>query len=192
VLSIKYAVPNFDTAVPTVQTSEREPSNWYGLHFAVHQIHLESVKSFLDQAGNFEVLENRTDGWTPLLVGARMCRNTCLAAKRDPFSSASDKRSTLLSQYHFTMKFLRERGADPNVSRKGRDSLLEVAEGGDKDCFVLLLAYGADIAKTEVFCLTDRQKAAFRHGLNSAVVARRAKIGVVKPCTYRAWKMAVS
>jgi hypothetical protein len=90
------------------------------------------------------------------------------------------------------MKFLRERGADPNVSRKGRDSLLEVAEGGDKDCFVLLLAYGADIAKTEVFCLTDRQKAAFRHGLNSAVVARRAKIGVVKPCTYRAWKMAVS
>ena len=43
-------------------------------------------------------------------------------------------------------------GANPNASRIDRDLLLEVAEGGDKNCFVLLLAYGADMSKTEAFC----------------------------------------
>jgi hypothetical protein len=81
-----------------------------------------------------------------------MCRNTSLVKKRYPFSEDCGSQEKALSQYHQTMKFLLERGSNPNARRMGRDSLLEVAEGGDKDCFVLLLAYGADIAKTDIFC----------------------------------------
>jgi hypothetical protein len=151
-LSLKDIAPNYDSIVPIFRTSEAEPSNWYGLHFALQWINHDSVRSFLDRTGNFEVLENRTNGWTPLLVGARMCRNTSLLKKRHLLSNEHDAQKDSLSQYYRTMKFLLERGANPNASRNGRDSLLEVAEGGDKNTFVLLLAYGADSSKTEAFC----------------------------------------
>ena len=159
-LRVKDIDPTFDpvgwkAAGRMLRTSEARPSNWYGLHLAMQQIGSESVRSFLDRAGNLEVIENTTDGWTPLLLGARICRNKSLARRfrgsvHVPGTSARAQED--LSQCYRTMKFLLERGANPNASRAGRDPLLEVAEGGDKNCFILLLAYGADVSKTEALC----------------------------------------
>jgi hypothetical protein len=105
------------------------------------------------------VHEQGAYGWTPLLLGARVCRNLSFAnqlkASRHTGGVSRHVQDDWLSHCYRTMELLLEHGADPNASRADRDSLLEVAEGLNKSASVLLLAFGADMSKTEAYCRKD-------------------------------------